>query len=167
MDRLHSLLVILTLPLFAGGCTLLGSAGETAEPLPLASSQEAAQFDRVAQAAQHNAVVLQIAGAEKPVRVLPLPADGRPVYVSDLLRQSGLSRQFPQMQARLYRNSTEAIGGIRMGIDFRPGTNQVAPEHDYCLRPGDRLEVAEVEQGPWTALLGEVPVNGRRAILGF
>lgn len=167
MDRLHSLLVILSLPLFAGGCTLFGPIGETAEPLPLTSSQEAAQFDSVAQAAQRNAVVLQIAGAEKPVRVLPLPADGRPVYVSDLLRQSGLSREFPQMQARLYRNSAEAIGGIRMGVNFRPGTNEVAPEHDYCLRPGDRLEVAEVEVGPWASLLSEVPVNGRRAILGF
>lgn len=167
MDRLRSLLVILCLPIFGAGCTLLQTGGETAEPLPLRPSQGAAHFDRVAQAAQHNAIVLQVAGAEEPLRVLPLPSDGQAVYVSDLLRQSGLSEEFPRMQARLYRNSPEVIGGIRMGINFRPGTNQVAPEHDYCLRPGDRLEVAEEEVSPFASIFGDMPKNGRRAILGF
>lgn len=167
MDRLRSLRIVVFLPILCGGCTLFRPAGETAEPLTLRPSQGANHFDRVAQAQKSNAVVLQVTGSGEPIRVLPLPDNGQSVYVSDLLRQSGLSEKFPEMQARLYRNSPEVMGGIRMGVNFRPGTNVVAPEHDYCLRPGDRLQVAEVEVSPWASIFGEMPKNGRRAILGF
>lgn len=167
MGRFRSLLIIVVLAIFSGGCTSFRPEGNSADPLALRPSEGADHFDRVAQAAKNNGVVLQVMGAEQPLRVLPLPGNGQSVYVSDLLRQSGLTEKFPQMQARLYRNSPDAIGGIRMGVNFRPGTNVVAPEHDYCLRPGDRLQVAEVEAGPLASIFGDVPRNGRRAILGF
>lgn len=157
-----------------GGCTAIGPLGlgpaeETVqEPTALRSSGSTAQFNAIAEAQKNNAVVLQVQGAENPTRVLPLPQDGRPVYVSDLLRQSGLAAEFPKMQAVLYRNSPDALGGIRMGVRFRPGSNTVAPEHDYCLRPGDRLQVAEIESTPFGDIMGGIlPANGRRAAMGF
>ena len=170
MNRLRSLLMLLLLSPACGGCTMLVPADETSKPFPLAlkPSESTEQFDAIARAQQDNAIVLQVNGAETPLRILPLPPDGQPVYVSDLLRQSGLTADFPQMRAVLYRNSPEVIGGIRMGIRFRSGTNVVAPEHDYYLRPGDRLQVAEVQASPFGSLMDEIlPTNARRATIGF
>ncbi|WP_164103021.1 hypothetical protein [Candidatus Laterigemmans baculatus] len=173
MKKLRSLLLVATLAAASGGCTMFSPAGfgsndESAEPLQLQASQATREFSAIAEAQQKNSIVLQVRGAEPPTRILPLPADGKPVYVSDLLRQSGLSKQFSQMQAVLYRNSPDAIGGVRMGIRFRPGTNVLLPEHDYCLRPGDRLQVAEVESSMFGGIFDDIiPANGRRAAMGF
>lgn len=139
------------------------------EELVLQSTAPASDYQAVADAQRNNAIVLEIVGAKKPTRTIPLPSDGRPVYVSDLLRQSGLSGEFIRMDATLFRNSPTTVNGIRMGIRFRTGTNQVAPEHDYALQAGDRVRVAELELNPFESFanMWSLPANGRRAVVGF
>jgi hypothetical protein len=121
-----------------------------------------------AEAQRNNAILLEVDSGKATTRMIPLPDDGRPVYVSDLLRQSGLLDEFPRMDAVLFRPSPSEPNGIRMGIRFRPKSNQIAPEHDYALRPGDRIRVVELQLNPFEEFANAFsnPV-GRRAIFGF
>jgi hypothetical protein len=138
------------------------------EAFVLESTAPAGPLKTAASAQSNNAILLEVAGAETTTRMLPLPEDGRPVYVSDLLRQSGLIDDFPRMDAALFRASPSEPAGIRMGIKFRPKSNQIAPEHDYALKPGDRLRVVELQLNPFEEFANAFSIpNGRRAIFGF
>ena len=166
----QQLLVILSLTACMGGCSLLPTDMLLVEPkrenpLTLQPSGSTDLYDALARAKSCNAVVLQVIGVEGPARVIPLPADGRAVFVSDLLRQSGLTDEFPRMKATLYRNSQDAMGGIRMGVRFLGQTNQITPEHDYSLQAGDRLEVMELEINPLESLGNLLSPSGGRRII--
>ena len=87
-----------------------------------------------------------------------LPGDGQSVFVSDLLRQSGVQRKIGRVRAVLYRSSADSINGIRMAVNMAPDGKSVRPESDYALRAGDRLEVGEAPPRPlngmFTSILG-------------
>jgi hypothetical protein len=93
------------------------------------------------QAKANGGIVLQVVGDEMPVRVLPLPADGQSVYVSQLLTQSGVKKQLGAFNATLFRHSTGSIGGMPMECKMTKDGENVRPESDYALQPGDRLRV--------------------------
>lgn len=109
--------------------------GETAD-----GSLSMETYQRIRQAKAEGAVVLQVAGDEAPIRVLPLPESPRSVFVSELLTQTGVMKRFGRVDATLYRPSPESISGIRMDVQF-DGDGVVEPASDYALRPGDRLHV--------------------------
>lgn len=93
------------------------------------------------QAKANGGIVLQVVGDETPVRVLPLPAEGQSVYVSQLLTQSGVKKQLGAVKATLFRHSTGSIGGMPMECKMTKDGENVRPESDYALQPGDRLRV--------------------------
>ena len=111
------------------------------ETRPLEPSASAMLYRKVQQASSRNAIVLQVLGDDVPVRVLPLPADGKTVFVSDLLGQTGVLAKLESIEATLFRNSAEALGGVRMEVKMSPEGDAVRPESDYALQPGDRLRV--------------------------
>ena len=97
-------------------------------------------YQKIREAKAQNAVVLQVAGDEQPVRILPLPAGEKSVFVSELLAQTGVLRKFGAVHAAVYRPSPESISGIKMDVKFsKNGT--IDPATDYGLRPGDRVQV--------------------------
>jgi len=122
------------------------ASGET----PLRGSDSAEVFQRIREAKSQNAVVVQIGGDSTPVRVLPLPPDGRTVYVSDLLAQTGIQEKVGSLRATLYRANPQTPSGIPMEVRFEPRGGSVRPDSDYALQPGDRLKVSKAE----TPLLG-------------
>ncbi|MFK8112565.1 MAG: hypothetical protein AB8B91_10195 [Rubripirellula sp.] len=150
------------------GCTSLNlsalSLGEPEgynyEPGELSIQPSASEqvYQAVKQARGRNAIVLQVTGDSTPVRVLPLPEGAKSVFVSDLLKQSGITRKLGSVEATLYRNSTDAIGGIPMEVKMASDGRSVRPESDYALRAGDRLQVSEAPspamKGMMNMLLG-------------
>tara|TARA_A100001391_G_scaffold199120_1_gene181646 strand:- start:235 stop:813 length:579 start_codon:yes stop_codon:yes gene_type:complete len=120
-------------------------------------TQEA--YESVRNAKANNSIVLQILDDDVPIRVLPLPPAGAAgpgcdagtggsappsVYVSTLLKQTGVLRKLGKVQAALYRPSPNSLDGVRMDVLFSPhDAEQVRPESDYALRPGDRLVIGK------------------------
>ena len=108
---------------------LSGNAGLTEEA-----------YHKIREAKTQNAIVLQVAEDEQPVRVLPLPPGQKSVFVSELLTQTGVLKKLGSVQATLYRPSPDSISGVPMEIQFADdGT--VDPTTDYGLRPGDRVQI--------------------------
>ncbi|MEM6690685.1 MAG: hypothetical protein AAF664_14720, partial [Planctomycetota bacterium] len=95
------------------------------------------------EASDRNAIVLQIIGDDSPVRVLPLPQDGTPVYVSQLVHQSGLGGKLGGLDLTLFRYSTGSVSGLPMECKIDRDARAVRPETDYALHAGDRLQVSE------------------------
>lgn len=154
----------LTLALVAGlftmtGCTGLrapsslgipSSLGFSQSPPPVqqplaANSVAQAIYQATRQAKANHGIVLQVVGDENPIRVLPLPSEGQSVYVSQLLKQSGVQQQLGTVNATLFRHSTGSIGGVPMECKIAKGTQDVMPESDYALQAGDRLRVQKAE----------------------
>ena len=118
------------------------TTGGTSELLDPSQSEE--EYHRIRQARSQNAIVLQIVGDSSPSRVLPLPSDGRSVYVTTLLKQTGVQEKLGgKIQATLYRHSKDSITGIPMEVVMSKDGQRVRPETDYTLRAGDRLRVGE------------------------
>ena len=157
------LLLLATLALSAPGCTSLNLAG-----LPLtgklaeesryksmdgefrtAATMSEQSYHSVRQARAEGAIVLEVAGASG--RVIPLPANGQTVYVSNLLKQAGIHEEFKFIDATLFRHSSESIGGLPMIVKMTNDGDRVRPETDYALQPGDRLRV---QKGTSPALKG-------------
>ena len=146
------------------GCSMLklpatmpfGSGSETEyvgrDGAPLRPSDSVLLYQKVREAKSQNCIVVQIPGAEPPIRTLPLPPGGRSVFVSDLLKQTGIIDEFSRLEVTLYRDSAQAIGGVRMAVKMSPDFDEVRPESDYALQAGDRLEVREAK----ATLLGGV-----------
>ena len=125
-----------------------------AATLPSSSFTEDA-YKAVRRAKESNSVVLQIVDDEGPVRVLPLPTDGASsaatmgfaggngdpptVYVSTLLKQTGLVEKLGSIEMALYRPSPNSFEGVRMDVAL--SGQEVRPETDYALQAGDRLVV--------------------------
>jgi hypothetical protein len=107
----------------------------------LGTSNSEQVYHGVRQAKAQNAIILQVVGAKTPIRMLPLPTDGRSVFLSDLMKQAGVANQLGAMQAKLFRSSADSIGGLPMDVKMGMDGKSVKPETDYALRPGDRIQV--------------------------
>ena len=105
----------------------------------LSTSEEV--YHSVRQARAQNSIVLQVDGDSTPVRVLPLPPEQRSVYVSDLLKQTGVQKKLGPLNATLYRFSPDTIGGLPMEVKMSKDGESVRPVSDYALHAGDRLQV--------------------------
>lgn len=117
-------------------------------------------YRKVREAKANDSIVLQIIGDRTPVRVLPLPPasgsnpQGQSVFVSTLLKQTGVDERFGRLEAVLYRHSPESVEGLRMEVQFADhGAGDVRPESDYALRAGDRLVVREGQFGGLSSLV--------------
>lgn len=166
---------VLILALASTGCTLVQpkssigldagalQASDSARSIAAGGSEEV--FQRIKQAKSQNAIVLQVDGDAEPVRVLPLPPEGRSVNVSDLLEQTGVASAFGGMQVRVYRDSPNQMDGVRMDVHFEG--KRIRPESDYALRPGDRIHVRKDESTLIGRFLGGmIPGNTMRALGG-
>lgn len=135
---------------------------------PLQGSESAAAFQRIREAKSQNSIVLQVSGDSQPIRVLPLPQDGTPVFVSDLLRQTGLQDKFGRMMVTVHRSSEFDYVGAKMDVRFDDSGKIIRPETDYCLQAGDRIKIAKDPRTSFGSLLDEIlPTNASRAIVGF
>lgn len=157
--------VAITLCFIATGCTGLsvprfGDSGpdyvgiETAG-LVMDGSVSERNYHAVRQAVQRNAVVLNVQGDSDPVRVLPLPDEGQGVLVSDLLRQSGVLKKIGSVDVVVYRHVPPSPTGLRLPVKMNAGHNDVRPESDYALRPGDRVQVSKHTSDMLQSLLGK------------
>ena len=115
-------------------------------------------YQAVRQARAENGVVLQVIGDDVAARVLPLPPGTHSVYVSELLTQTGVLKKLVNVDATLFRSSTDSIGGIPMEVNMSKDGKSVRPESDYSLQAGDRLMVSKATnpaaQAMFNALLG-------------
>ncbi len=96
----------------------------------------------VRQALKQNGIVLNVVGDSDPIRVLPLPPEGQTVLVSDLLRQSGVLKSIGNVDVVVYRHLPPSPTGLRLPVKMNSSHDEVRPETDYALRPGDRIQVA-------------------------
>jgi hypothetical protein len=110
----------------------------------------------VRQAKAENGVVLQVIGDEIPARVLPLPADTKTVYVSELLTQTGVLQKLESVNATLFRYANDSIGGIPMEVKMADDGDSVRPESDYALQAGDRLMVSKAPHPAMKVLVNAV-----------
>ena len=117
------------------------SSPSVGQPVEMQGSVLARRYQCVRQAKAQNSIVLEVVGDEERFRVLPLPAGTQSVFVSHLLRQTGVLSKLEQVNATLYRYSSDAWAGFPMEVRMSDEGRQVRPESDYALRPGDRLLV--------------------------
>lgn len=110
----------------------------------------------VRQAAAQNRIVLHVLGDSDPIRVLPLPNEGHPVTITDLLRQSGASEKIGSMTITLIRWTPTSPNGIKMNVRMSRDGKSVTPETDYTLQPGDRIQLAKGRIQPPSSLIGEM-----------
>ncbi len=120
---------------------------------PLRASEGEMMYKKVREAKAQNSIVLQIAGAEPPIRVLPLPPEGQSVFVSDLLTQTGVVKELGRVDATLYRDAPGMPAGIKMAVKMSHDHEQVRPESDYSLRAGDRLSIQKARAPAMNGLL--------------
>ncbi|WP_143543690.1 hypothetical protein [Rhodopirellula sp. MGV] len=112
-------------------------------------------YQKIRQAKAQNAVVLQVTNDSEPVRVLPLPSGQNSAFVSELLTQTGLLKKMKTIEATVYRPTPDSIEGAKMVVHFTD-EDTVDPTTDYCLRPGDRIQVAEASITPLQSLTNAV-----------
>ncbi len=113
-------------------------------------------YHSVRQARAQNAIVLQVAGDSTPARVLPLPPGQKSVFVSDLLKQTGVQKKLGSVKATLFRYSTDTIGGQPMEVKMAPDGRSVRPVSDYALHAGDRLRVSKAASPAMKGLVNMV-----------
>jgi len=147
----------------APGCNVFGkkdnaqSSGEFA----VQASDSADVFKRVREAKSQNSVVVQVIGDSTPVRVLPLPPEEHSVFVSDLLKQTGLQESFGPMRVTLYRTNSQAPMGIPMEVKFTARGGDVRPEADYAIQAGDRIRISKDDRTAWGEMLNQfLPMRG-------
>jgi hypothetical protein len=107
----------------------------------LDSTGSEAVYYKVREARSQNSIVLQVVGDDPPIRILPLPPGQKSVFVSTLLKQTGVQKKLGAIDAVLFRHAKGTIGGIRMVVRMSPDKSTVRPETDYALKAGDRLRV--------------------------
>jgi hypothetical protein len=156
--------------LICSGCSTFSKANKESRldpAVPLQGSDSAEVFKRIQQAKAQNSVVLQVAGDSQPIRVLPLPTDGTPVFVSDLLRQTGIQEKMGRMMVTVHRSSAVDYAGAKMEVRFDDEGEIVRPETDYALQSGDRVKIAKDPRTSFGTLLDQIlPANASRALVG-
>ena len=154
-----------------GGCSaislpksLSGTAFSKVEKSPYSNVESGFQADPslaerlyydVRTARGQNSIVLQVVGDEVPIRILPLPPDGRSVLISQLLRETGVQQRIGAIEATLFRYNPAVIGGMEMEVRTNEGKS-IRPEYDYALQPGDRIRVGRRTGSALAELLGGV-----------
>lgn len=137
------------------------------QAVPLQGSEAAEMYKRIQQAKSQNSIVLQVSGDSQPIRVLPLPADGTPVFVSDLLKQTGIQEKMGRMLVSVHRSSPADFAGAKMDVRFDEEGETIRPETDYALRSGDRVKIMKDPQTSFGNLLDQIlPSNASRAFIG-
>jgi hypothetical protein len=153
-----------------GGCSVLNKSSGTMNlesAIPLQGSDSADAFQRMRQAKSQNSIVLQIDGDSQPIRVLPLPPDGKPVFVSDLLRQTGVQEKMGRMIVTVHRSSTVDYQGAKMEVRFSTNGETIRPETDYALQSGDRIKIMKDSRTGFGNMLEQIlPANASRAFMG-
>jgi|GEM_PF-2058669 len=160
---------LLAIILFGGCSTFSKSAGDNRleTTLPLQGSDSADACQQMRQARSQNSIVLQVDGDSKPVRVLPLPPDGKPVFVSDLLRQTGIQEKMGKMLVTVHRGSPVDYEGAKMDVRFDEDGESVRPETDYSLQSGDRIRIRKNPKTAFSNLVDQIlPTNASRAMIG-
>jgi hypothetical protein len=169
LQPLSHLLLVASLLSALSGCSGLPSmrsgGPDSSTPEALRPTASAVQFQKMQQARHQNAVVLQVVGDSEPFRVLPLPGEDQPVFVSTLLKQSGVAKRFSRMEVELYRSGAVGMEEVRMGVRFND-RGQIDPATDYALRAGDRLRVAEDHTSVGDLLESILPSNAWKAATG-
>ncbi len=169
-NRLAAATLSLGMLLSLTGCSVFGKSsakGLGEKPIALEGSDSAEAFKRLKQAKSQNAIVLQIDGDSMPIRVLPLPPDGRPVFVSDLLKQTGIQEKMGRILVTVYRPADDGYSSARMDVRFDQSGEKVRPECDYSLRAGDRIRIVEDTNTGITSMLDSLlPSNASKAIIG-
>ena len=165
IERTFSFIVIAALCGLSAGCAGLAlpqfGAGEApnyvgAETgLVIDGSVSEKNYHAVRQAHGRNAVVLNVQGDSDPVRILPLPPDGKSVLVSDLLRQSGVLEALGSVDVVVFRHLPPSPTGLRLPVKMNNGHDEVRPETDYALRPGDRVQVTQHTADVFGSLIGQ------------
>jgi len=153
-----------------GGCSLLQKSGGNKgldATMALQGSESADAFQRMRQAKSQNAIVLQVEGDSEPIRVLPLPPDGRPVFVSDLLRQTGVQEKMNRMLVTVHRSSPVDYEGAKMDVRFEEDGDAIRPETDYALQSGDRIRIRKDSRTAFGNMMEQIlPANASRAVIG-
>jgi hypothetical protein len=124
-----------------------------------AAASTADTYMKVRQARAQNSVVLQIEDGDVPARVLPLPAQGQSVFVSTLLKQTGVVQKIGGIEVTLYRSSPDTINGLRMNVKMSSDGKRVSPDSDYALQAGDRIRIRKRQFKIIEALTG-VAITG-------
>jgi hypothetical protein len=156
--------------LISGGCSALNKT--SVDPVfegsvPLQGSDSAELYQRIRQAKAQNSIVLQVEGDSEPVRILPLPPDGRAVFISDLLRQTGVQEKIGRMQVVVYRSSPVDFAGAKMEVRFDESGETIRPETDYHLQTGDRIKICPDSTSAMSRLFDQIiPANASKAIVG-
>jgi len=151
----------------AGGCSLTGKSpldGNFSKAPTLAGSESVDAFQRMRDAKANQSIVLQVAGDSEPIRVLPLPPDGRAIFVSDLLKQTGVQESMGRMIVTVYRSSPVDYQGAKMLVRFEPDGKSIRPETDYALQSGDRIKVMKDTTSALSSVIEQIfPTNAARA----
>jgi hypothetical protein len=145
------------------GCNVFGKKDNAAADgqFALQPSDSEEVFRRVREAKSQNSVVVQVVGDSSPVRVLPLPPDQRSIFISDLLKQTGLKDKFGPMRVTVFRPNPQAPMGIPMEVKFITKGGDVRPETDYSLQAGDRIRIAKEERSVLGERFGQfLPIGG-------
>jgi|GEM_PF-1432751 len=172
LSSARAVMVVASLITLTGGsgCSLFRKPSQDPMTLsaPLQGSESAAVYQRIREAKSQNSIVLQIAGDSSPIRVLPLPPDGQSVFISDLLKQTGLQDKFGHLRATLYRATPAAPSGVPLEVRFDERSGEIRPEADYALQAGDRLKIAKQERPAFGGMFDQLlPSNGARALRGY
>ena len=125
---------------------------QVGEPTRLASLSEEAYY-KVREARQTNSIVLEIDGSSEPIRVLPLPPEGQSVFLSTLLRQTRVAKKVGPLDVELMRATNTSLNGLGMSVKMNSGRDNVRPETDYALQPGDRIRVKKYKPDALNSLL--------------
>jgi len=153
-----------------GGCSMISKPSKDLmfdQQVPLQGSDSNEAYQRVRQAKSQNALVLQVEGDSQPIRVLPLPADGRPVFVGDLLKQTGIQEKMGRMIVTVYRPSPADFAGAKMVVRFDEEGETVRPETDYSLQAGDRVKISKDTSTSLGKFIDQIlPANMSRAVVG-
>jgi|GEM_PF-3774100 len=146
------------------GCSMfMGANGDTmAAAKPLEASEEVREYEKLVRARRENAIVLEVANDGAGGRVLPLPAGGQPVFLNDLLTQTGVAKKMGSMAITLYRIPERGGGLMPMKARWDADKNCVDPATDYALRAGDRVYVERASgSGLLDSILGALgPLGG-------
>ncbi|QDT08522.1 hypothetical protein [Planctomycetes bacterium K23_9] len=144
----------LRLPKFAGSDQ--GSEYVGVDPSVLSDGAvNEKNYYAVRQALKQNAIVLNVQGDSDPVRILPLPSEGESVLVSDLLRQSGVLKSIGAVDVVVFRHLPPSPTGLRLPVRMNGSHEEVRPETDYALRPGDRIQVSRYTNDMVQSLLSK------------
>lgn len=133
------------------GCSILkpkqeGSPYAAVGPDVLMSNSTSLEsYQKVREARATNSVVLEIQDDSEPIRMLPLPPPGKSVFVSSLLKDTGVLSKMGSIDVELMRAAANSIDGLKMEVKMSEDHNSVRPESDYALQPGDRIRVRKHE----------------------